>query len=163
MMRIGHGYDIHRLEVGNGIILGGVSIACSYALIAHSDGDVVLHALCDALLGAAALGDIGQHFPDDANVNKNRDSRVFLQHIFSLITKRGYEIGNVDISIVAETPKLKEYLAAMRDNIASCLQTSIENINLKATTNESLDAVGMKQGIAAHAVVLLVNTDNQEK
>lgn len=162
-MRIGHGYDIHRMVEGDGIVLGGVPIACDYKLVAHSDGDVVLHALCDALLGAASLGDIGQHFPDDDKRNANCSSQVFLQHIFSLVTERGYLIGNVDISIIAEAPTLKKHLATMRDNIAICLQTAIENINLKATTNEGLDALGEKRGIAAHAVVLLINSNRKEK
>ncbi len=160
-MRIGHGYDIHRIVEGNGIVLGGVAIPCDYALVAHSDGDVVLHALCDALLGAAALGDIGQHFPDDDDANKNCDSQLFLRHIFSLIIDQGYCIGNVDISIIAEAPKLKKYLSAMRYNIATCLQTTVDNINLKATTNEGLDALGKQQGIAAHAVVLLADNSNK--
>ena len=155
-MRIGHGYDVHKLIAGNGIILGGVPIACDYALVAHSDGDVVIHALCDALLGAAALGDIGQHFPDDQAVNKDRDSQIFLHTVFSLIQQAGYRVGNIDVSIIAQAPQLKTYLPLMQIQLANSLQTTIKNINLKATTTEGLGFIGQKQGIAVHAVVLLI-------
>jgi len=160
-MRIGHGYDVHQLIAGQGIVLGGVQIPCAYQLIAHSDGDVVIHALCDALLGAAALGDIGQHFPDDHVSSKDRNSMTFLQAIFALIKEAGYCIGNADISIIAQVPKLKIYLDAMQKNIAACLETESRNINLKATTNEGLGFIGRKEGIAVHAVVLLAKNNNE--
>ena len=162
-MRIGHGYDVHKLITGTGIVLGGVKISCDYALEAHSDGDVVIHALCDALLGAAALGDIGQHFPDDKDENKKRDSQIFLRSIFSLLTQHGYRINNVDVSIIAQVPKLRPHLSDMQTNIAACLQTLAKNINLKATTTEGLGFIGRKEGIAVHAVTLLVENNNSQE
>ncbi len=159
MIRIGHGYDIHRFsdeKVTATLVLGGVSIPYEKKLLAHSDGDLVIHALCDALLGALALGDIGQHFPDTDAQYKNTDSRFFLKKIMQSVKEKGYQVGNADISIIAEAPKLSPYKLAMRENLAQDLGVSVDAVNVKATTHEKLDAIGNKQGIAAHAVVLLV-------
>jgi 2-C-methyl-D-erythritol 2,4-cyclodiphosphate synthase len=158
MMRIGHGYDIHRFEdtpSAKGITLGGVHIPYEKSLVAHSDGDVAIHALCDALLGACALGDIGQHFPDTDPAFKNCDSRLLLTQVLQKVLKLGYSVANADISIIAQAPKLAPHILAMRENLATDLQVSINQINVKATTHEGLDAIGEKRGIAAHAVVLL--------
>jgi 2-C-methyl-D-erythritol 2,4-cyclodiphosphate synthase len=158
MMRIGHGYDIHRFEevaTKNYIMLGGVKIAYERGIQAHSDGDVVIHAICDALLGACALGDIGKHFPDTESENKNKDSREFLRNIMQKVKKMGFCVGNVDVSIIAQVPKLAPYILNMQEVLAEDLQVSLNQINVKATTNENLDAVGNRQGIAVHAVALL--------
>lgn len=158
-MRIGHGYDIHRFEETSSkqhIILGGVQIPYERGIVAHSDGDVAIHAICDALLGASGLGDIGQHFPDTDPKYKNHDSRDFLRLVMQKVLAQGYVIGNVDVSIIAQAPKLAPHIMAMRENLALDLQTSVNNVNVKATTNEGLDAVGLKLGIAVHAVALLV-------
>lgn len=160
-MRIGHGYDIHRFEETPSkqhIVLGGVQIPYERGIVAHSDGDVVIHAICDALLGACGLGDIGQHFPDTDPKYKNHDSRHFLRLVMQKILAQGYAIGNVDVSIIAQAPKLASYILEMRENIALDLQTSVNNVNVKATTNEGLDAVGSKLGVAVHAVALLVKS-----
>lgn len=159
MMRVGHGYDIHRFEENSTksfIVLGGVSIPYEKGILAHSDGDVVIHALIDAMLGACALGDIGKHFPDTDPQYKDKDSRVFLKHVLEKVNACGYEIGNADISIIAQAPKLAPYIMAMQENMAQDLQISLNCINVKATTHEHLDAIGQKMGIAAHAVVLVV-------
>lgn len=161
MMRIGHGYDIHRFsdeKTTATLVLGGVSIPYEKKLLAHSDGDLVIHALCDALLGALALGDIGQHFPDTDAAYQNADSLIFLAKIMQSVNDKGYRIGNADISIIAEAPKLTPYKQAMRENLAKALAVSVDDVNVKATTHEKLDAIGNKQGIAAHAVVLLVKS-----
>ena len=154
-MRIGHGYDIHQLTSGDHISLGGVEITCPYEIVAHSDGDVVIHAICDAMLGAAALGDIGQHFSDEDDANKNCDSKHFLQHIDSLIKKQGYKVGNIDVTIIAETPKLSPHIQNMRASLTTVLGIELQQINIKATTNEKLDSIGANQAIACHAVLLL--------
>lgn len=154
-MRIGHGYDVHRFGEGNSIVIGGVEIACDYSLIAHSDGDVLLHALADALLGALALGDIGHHFPDTDEAFANADSRVLLRHVMDLIHERGFSVGNADMTIIAQVPKMAPFIDAMRANIAKDLQVGIDQINVKATTTERLGFVGEKKGIACEAVVLL--------
>lgn len=162
MMRIGHGYDIHRFSeetVDATLTLGGVAIPYSKKLLAHSDGDLVIHALCDALLGALAMGDIGEHFPDTDPQFKNKDSRFFLRHILSLVKDKGYRVGNVDLSIIAEAPKLSPFKMQMRESLAHILEVAISDVNVKATTHEKLDAIGNKQGIAAHAVVLLMVND----
>lgn len=159
MIRIGHGYDIHRFSDEKSaatLVLGGVSIPYERKLLAHSDGDLVIHAVCDALLGAMAMGDIGQHFPDTDAQYKNTDSRFFLKKILKDIKEKGYRVGNLDISIIAEVPKLTPYKIEMRQNLADVLEVSIDAVNVKATTHEKLDAIGNKQGIAAHAVVLLM-------
>lgn len=154
-MRIGHGYDIHQLSSGNGMTMGGTFIACDYDVVAHSDGDVVIHALCDALLGALALGDIGQHFPDTDEQYANQSSRGFLQHIYQLIQQHGYQLENADVSVIAQTPKLQPHISNMREVLAEIMQVNVSQISLKATTNEKLDAIGQKQAVAAHALVLL--------
>lgn len=154
-MRIGHGYDVHAFTMGDHIVLGGVRIAHSHAFAAHSDGDVLIHALCDALLGAAALGDIGRHFPDSSAEFENIDSRILLRRVVELLHERGYKLGNADMTIIAQAPKLSPHIEAMRANLAADLQAEIDQINVKATTTEKLGFAGRKEGIAAHAVVLL--------
>ena len=155
-MRIGHGYDVHRFTEGEFVTLGGVRIPHSFGLLAHSDGDVLLHALCDALLGAAALGDIGQHFPDTDPRFKGADSRVLLRHVLGLIRAKGWAVGNVDATIVAQAPKMAPHIPAMRALIAEDLQVAPEQVNVKATTTEKLGFTGREEGIAVHAVALLV-------
>lgn len=155
MIRVGQGYDVHRFNEGDHIILGGVTIPYEQGLEAHSDGDVVLHALCDALLGAAALGDIGKHFPDTDPEFKGADSRVLLRHVYSIVKNQGYTLGNADITIVAQAPKMAPHIPGMRQNIAEDLSVEIDRINVKATTTEKLGFEGRKEGIAVHAVVLI--------
>ncbi|MDM7861666.1 2-C-methyl-D-erythritol 2,4-cyclodiphosphate synthase [Alteromonas sp. ASW11-36] len=154
-MRIGHGFDVHKFGGEGPIVLGGVTIDFDQGLLAHSDGDVVLHALCDALLGAAAMGDIGRHFPDTDSTYKNADSRNLLRHVVSLLQQRGYSLVNADITIVAQAPKMAPHIDAMRNHIAQDLKTSMNCINVKATTTEKLGYTGRKEGIACHAVVLI--------
>lgn len=167
MIRIGHGYDIHRLEANtqkNGIILGGVEIAYEKSFVAHSDGDVLIHALIDALLGAAALGDIGQHFPDTDPKYKNANSRTLLQDVLQKIIKLNYRVNNIDITIIAEKPKLAPHIAMIRETLAGDLQIPYNNVNVKAKTNEQCDAVGHREAIVAFAVVTLLNiNDSLEK
>jgi 2-C-methyl-D-erythritol 2,4-cyclodiphosphate synthase len=155
MIRIGHGYDVHRFNDGDHIILGGVVIPYERGLEAHSDGDVVLHALCDALLGAAALGDIGKHFPDTDPNFKGADSRVLLRHVYNIVQDQGYRFGNADITIIAQAPKMAPHIESMRACIAADLNAEISQINVKATTTEKLGFEGRKEGISVHAVVLL--------
>lgn len=154
-MRIGHGYDVHRLVECRDLILGGVKIPFSLGLLGHSDADVLLHAICDALLGAAALGDIGSHFPDNDEKYRNIDSRILLRHTVALLEKKGYRVGNIDATIIAQKPKLKPFIAEMRANIAADTNTEIDNINVKATTEEGLGFTGNIEGISAHAVCIL--------
>ena len=154
-MRIGHGYDVHAFEAGDSIILGGVRIPHCYSLKAHSDGDVLLHAVCDALLGALALGDIGQHFPDTAAEFAQIDSRDLLRRTYALIQERGYKLVNLDSTVLAQQPKLAPHIVAMRNNIASDLSLNIDQVSVKATTTERLGFVGREEGIAAYAVVIL--------
>lgn len=155
MIRVGQGYDVHRFKVGNEIILGGVTIPYEQALEAHSDGDVVLHALADALLGAAALGDIGKHFPDTDPEFKGADSRVLLRHVYKIVQEKGYKLINADITIIAQAPKMAPHIPAMCVNIAYDLDVEIDCINVKATTTEKLGFEGRKEGIAVQAVVLI--------
>ncbi|WP_150305763.1 2-C-methyl-D-erythritol 2,4-cyclodiphosphate synthase [Pseudomonas saliphila] len=155
-MRIGHGYDVHRFGEGDFITLGGVRISHSQGLLAHSDGDVVLHALMDALLGAAALGDIGRHFPDTDPQYKGADSRKLLRHTLDLIGSKGWKVGNVDATIIAQAPKMAPHIQAMRQAIAEDLTVDPDQVNIKATTTERLGFVGREEGIAVHAVALLV-------
>ncbi len=156
MFRIGHGFDVHKFGEGDHLVLGGVRIPYDKSFIAHSDGDVALHALSDALLGAAALGDIGRHFPDtDAQYN-GADSRNLLLSVVSKIHNNGYRVGNVDITIVAQAPKMAPHIEQMRANIAADLQVDIGAVNVKATTTEQLGYTGRKEGIAVHAVALLL-------
>lgn len=160
-MRIGHGFDVHAFDEGDFITLGGMKIPHSHGLKAHSDGDVALHALADALLGAAALGDIGQHFPDTDEQWKGADSRMLLRHVVSLVADKGYRVGNVDVTIIAQAPKMAPHIADMRAAIAADLQVRIDDVNVKATTTEKLGYVGRKEGIAVHAVALLLNSETQ--
>ena len=154
-MRIGQGFDVHALQEGGRLILGGVEISHSYSLVAHSDGDVLLHALCDALLGAAALGDIGRHFPDSDEVFRGIDSRELLRNVVAQLDTRGLTVINADLTLVAQEPKLAPHVDAMCDNIAQDLHVDTARINVKATTTEHLGFTGRKEGIAAFAVVLL--------
>ncbi len=155
-IRIGHGYDVHRFGDGTFITLGGVQIAHGFGLIAHSDGDVLLHALCDALLGAAALGDIGKHFPDTDAQFKGADSRVLLRRVLALVKAKGWKVGNVDSTIVAQAPKMAPHIEAMRALLAADLEVELDQVNVKATTTEKLGFTGREEGIAVHAVALLV-------
>ena len=154
-MRIGHGYDVHAFGPGDHVMLGGERISHSRGLIAHSDGDVVLHALSDALLGAVALGDIGHHFPDDDPAFANADSRVLLRHVIEQVNDLGFCVSNTDVTVIAQAPKLAGHIAGMKKNIADDLNVTIGNVNVKATTTEALGFIGREEGIAAHAVVLL--------
>jgi 2-C-methyl-D-erythritol 2,4-cyclodiphosphate synthase len=154
-MRIGHGFDVHKFGGPGPIVIGGVSIPCQQGLLAHSDGDVLIHALCDALLGAAALGDIGKHFPDTDAAYANADSRVLLRHVVALLADKGYQLSNADMTIVAQGPKMAPHIEPMRACLASDCNCDISAINVKATTTEKLGYTGRKEGIAAHAVVLI--------
>ena len=154
-MRIGHGYDVHRLVPDRALILGGVHIPYELGLLGHSDADVLLHAVSDALLGAAALGDIGIHFPDTDPAYKDADSMKLLAAVNEKITAAGYRVENVDVTMIAQRPKLKDYIPQMRQNIAGCLHTKVENVNIKATTEEHLGFTGDGSGMACHAVCLL--------
>lgn len=155
MIRIGQGYDVHRFGEGDQIVIGGVTIPYEQGLVAHSDGDVLLHALCDALLGAAALGDIGRHFPDTDAQYANADSRQLLRHVRTLLTEQGFGISNVDLTLVAQAPKMAPYIPAMCSNIATELDIDVSRVNVKATTTERLGFEGRKEGIAAHAIALI--------
>ena len=155
-MRIGHGYDVHRFGGDRPLILGGVRVPHDQGVLAHSDGDVVIHALCDALLGAVSLGDIGRHFPDSDKTYAGMDSRRFLERVNALVKDEGYRLGNADITVIAQAPKLAPYIEAMRATLAETLGVDGDCINVKATTTEGLGFAGRKEGIAAHAVVLLL-------
>ena len=156
-MRIGHGFDVHRFGTGDHIVLGGVTIPFAQGFVAHSDGDVAIHALCDALLGAAALGDIGQHFPDSSAEFKDIDSRILLRQVVTLLQQKGFAVGNVDLTIVAQAPKMAPHIPVMRENLAADLNIDLGCCNVKATTTEQLGYAGRGEGIAAHAVVLLTH------
>ncbi len=155
MIRVGQGYDVHRFNDGDHIILGGVKIPYEKGLEAHSDGDVVLHALADAILGAAALGDIGKHFPDTDPEFKGADSRVLLRHVYKIVQEKGYQLINADVTIIAQAPKMLPHVPDMRANIAADLLVDIDFINVKATTTEKLGFEGRKEGIAVQTVVLI--------
>jgi 2-C-methyl-D-erythritol 2,4-cyclodiphosphate synthase len=154
-MRIGQGYDVHKLTAGRKLIIGGVTIPFEKGLLGHSDADVLVHAVIDALLGAAALGDIGRHFPDSDKAFKDADSLILLRKTLELINAENLKIGNIDATIICERPKFAPYTQKMRENIAAALDTSIGNINIKATTEEGLGFTGNGDGIAAQAVALL--------
>ena len=154
-MRIGHGYDVHRFAEGRKLILGGVEIPHSMGLLGHSDADVLTHAVMDALLGAAALGDIGKHFPDTDEAYRGADSLVLASHVAKLLTEHGYRIGNIDATVIAQAPKLSPHIPSMRERMAVALGIAPGDINIKATTEEGLGFTGEKLGIAAHAVCLL--------
>lgn len=154
-LRIGQGIDVHRFGDGDAVVLGGVRISCDRGLIAHSDGDVLLHALCDALLGALALGDIGKHFPDSDPRYAGIDSRQLVRHVNQLVIERGYQLANADMTVVAEKPRLAPHIDAIRAVIAADLNVAVDAISVKATTSEHLGFTGREEGIAAFAVVLL--------
>jgi len=154
-MRIGHGYDVHRLVAGRDLVLGGVKIPHDKGLLGHSDADALIHAICDACLGAAGLGDLGHHFPDTDKQYKNIDSRVLLRKVSEQLQQRGFRIANVDSTIVAQAPKLAPHIEQMATNIAADLGVARGQVNVKATTTERLGFAGREEGIAAHAVVLL--------
>lgn len=158
-MRIGHGYDVHRFIENRPLIIGGMTIPHSHGLEAHSDGDVLIHAVCDALLGAAGLWDIGHHFPDTDATFKNIDSRVLLRRVISDLTDLGWKVGNIDATVIAQAPKLAPYIPAMRSVLAEDLAIADTAINIKATTTEKLGFAGRKEGIAAHAVTLILQAD----
>ena len=154
-MRIGYGYDVHKLVNDRKLILGGVEIPHEFGLVGHSDADVLIHAIIDAILGALAAGDIGQHFPDSDEKFKDIDSRILLRETYKKLDKAGFEIGNLDVTICAQKPKLQKYILQMRKNTSEDLKTSIENISIKATTEEGLGISGNEKGISATAIVLL--------
>lgn len=154
-LRIGHGFDVHAFEEGDHIVVGGVTIPFNKGLRAHSDGDVAIHALCDALLGAAALGDIGQHFPDTDAKFSAIDSRILLRNVIELLSDKNFVVENADLTIVAEAPKMAAHIATMRDHLANDLKLTTDEVNVKATTTEKLGYTGRGEGIAAYAVVLL--------
>ena len=154
-MRIGHGYDVHRTDPAREMFIGGVKIDCGFGLLGHSDADVLLHAIMDALLGAAALGDIGKHFPDTDPTYKGADSLALTRHVASLIKEKGYRIVNVDSTVIAQRPKLAPHIELMRERIADALGIEVGDVNVKATTEERLGFTGSGEGIAAHAVCLI--------
>ena len=154
-MRIGNGYDVHRLVEGRKLILGGVDIEYEFGLLGHSDADVLVHAVMDALLGAAALGDIGKHFPDTDEAYKGADSIVLLEKVAEIIGKEGYSVVNLDATVIAQSPKLAPHIEKMRENIAKAVKTDVKNVSIKATTTEKLGFEGRKEGISAMAVCLI--------
>ena len=156
-VKVGFGIDVHQLAQGRDCILGGVKIPHDKGPLGHSDADVLLHAICDALLGAAGLKDIGTYFPDTDNSFKNIDSRILLQKTFALVKEKNYTVSNVDCSLVIEQPKLKPHIDAMKKNIAEILEIEMDDVSVKATTNERMGFIGREEGVVAYAVVLLVN------
>ena len=156
-MRIGHGYDVHRLVEGRKLIMGGVNIPWEKGLLGHSDADVLLHAIADGILGAIGEGDIGRHFPDSDPAYKGADSLKLLAHVKGLADERGYKLGNLDATIIAQMPKMASHIQAMRENIAKVLNVDVAQVNVKATTEEGLGFSGAGEGIAAHAVVLMIH------
>ena len=161
MVRIGHGFDVHRFGEGDHLMIGGIAIPFGQGFVAHSDGDVLLHAICDALLGACGLGDIGRHFPDTDEAWAGADSRALLRHVHGLIHDAGYRVGNVDATVIAQAPKLAPHTASMEACIASDLALEASAVNVKATTSERLGFTGRGEGIAAEAVVLLLARDDK--
>ena len=159
--RVGHGYDVHALQDGLRLVICGVEIEHSKGCIAHSDGDVAVHSLCDALLGAAALGDIGSHFPDTSNEFKNIDSMILLRKVGDILDQNRYKIGNIDITIVAQKPKVNPYIMAMRERISAELHLRLDQVSVKATTTERLGFTGREEGIASEAVVLIYKSDDK--
>ena len=154
-MRIGHGYDVHRLVEGRDLILGGVKIDYERGLLGHSDADVLLHAVSDALLGAAGLGDIGRHFPDTDPKYKGADSLELLREVYRKISEKGYRVGNIDVTMIAQRPKLKDFIPQMQENIAAAVGVTPDRVNVKATTEERLGFTGTGEGMSCHAVCLL--------
>ena len=157
-MRIGHGYDVHRLVEGRNLILGGVKIDYEKGLLGHSDADVLLHAVSDALLGAAGLGDIGRHFPDTDPKYKGADSLMLLGEVYRKIAEKGFRVGNIDVTMIAQKPKLKDFIPQMRENIAAAVNVTPDRVNVKATTEEKLGFTGSGEGMSCHAVCLLEET-----
>ena len=155
MIRIGHGYDVHAFADNRKCIIGGLDIPCERGLLGHSDADVLLHAISDSLLGAAALGDIGKHFPDTDPAFKGADSLVLLRHVVELIYSKGYKVVNVDATVIAQAPKMAPHIPQMRENIANALCVDVDFVNVKATTEEKLGFTGRKEGISAHCVCLI--------
>ena len=155
-MRIGHGYDVHRLVVGRKLIMGGVEIPYEKGLLGHSDADVLLHAISDAILGSLGQGDIGKHFPDTDPAFKGADSMKLLAHVMTLAEELGYELGNLDATIIAQRPRMAPHIPAMRENIARVLNGAVGQVNVKATTEEGLGFTGSEEGISAHAVVVML-------
>lgn len=162
-LRIGTGFDVHAFADGRALVIGGVTIAHLRGLAGHSDADVLLHAVADSLLGALAMGDIGVHFPDTDARFRGADSRVLLRHVASLVTARGYAVGNLDATVIAQVPKLAPHIQAMRENIAADLGCTVDQVSVKATTTERLGFTGREEGIAAQAVVLLVVAANAQQ
>ncbi|MHB8257447.1 MAG: 2-C-methyl-D-erythritol 2,4-cyclodiphosphate synthase [Acidiferrobacterales bacterium] len=162
-MRIGHGYDVHPLKAGRDLILGGVKIPHPKGLDGHSDADVLIHAICDACLGAAALGDIGHHFPDSDPRYRGIDSRRLLRKVCAVLKQHGWRVGNLDSTVVAQAPRLAPHISGMRENIAMDLEISTEQVNVKATTTEMMGFAGREEGMAAYAVVLLLATAPEPK
>ncbi len=158
-MRIGHGYDVHRFAEGRPLFIGGIEIPSALGLLGHSDADVLLHAICDALLGAAALGDIGKHFPDTDNSFKNIDSKNLLNKTVELVLEKGYKVVNIDATVVAQVPKLAPYIGQMKECIAAVCGIDADCVNVKATTEEKLGFTGREEGIAAHAVCLITKVN----
>lgn len=154
-LRIGHGYDVHRLTEGRKLFLGGVEIPHTKGLLGHSDADVLLHAVCDALLGAAALGDIGKHFPDTDEKYKGISSLLLLKEVYKKVSDRGYKVSNLDVTLIAQRPKISPYTDEMRKNIANALEISLDSVNIKGTTEERLGFTGTEEGISCHAVCIL--------
>lgn len=159
MMRIGHGVDVHRFGAGDHLMIGGVAIPFDQGFVAHSDGDVLLHAVCDALLGACGLGDIGRHFPDTDPTWAGADSRALLRQVVALVHRAGFRLGNLDATVIAQAPKMAPHIKAMADHLAEDLQVSSAAVNVKATTTERLGFTGRGEGIAAEAVVMLIATE----
>lgn len=155
MLRIGHGYDVHAFADNRRCIIGGVDVPCEKGLLGHSDADVLLHAISDSLLGAAALGDIGKHFPDTDPRYKGADSLVLLQNVCNLVKSKGYRVNNIDATVIAQMPKLAPYIDEMRSNIAKALDVDVDFVSVKATTEEKLGFTGRKEGISAHCVCLI--------
>ncbi len=154
-MRIGHGYDVHKFSDDSPLVIGGVNVPHTHGLEAHSDGDVLIHALCDALLGAAGLWDIGHHFPDTSDEFKDIDSRILLRRVVLDLAERGWKVNNIDSTVIAQVPKMAPYIPLMRELLSDDLDIDVDAVNIKATTTEKLGFAGRKEGIAAHAVVLL--------
>jgi 2-C-methyl-D-erythritol 2,4-cyclodiphosphate synthase len=155
-MRIGFGFDVHQLSEGYDLWLGGIKIPHTKGAVGHSDADVLLHAICDAILGALALGDIGKHFPDTDDTYKGADSKLLLKHVIGLMTNKGYKIGNIDATLCLEKPKIMPYVDQMRETIAAICNVTIDDISVKATTNETMGYVGKQEGVNAYAVALLL-------
>ena len=155
MIRVGQGYDVHRFGDGDELVLGGVHIPHDRGLLAHSDGDVLIHAVCDALLGAISEGDIGRHFPDTDPANADIDSRLLLRRVVTLVREAGWVLANMDATLILQAPRMAPHIEAMRENLAQDLAASLEQVNIKATTTEKLGFTGREEGVAAHAVVLL--------